>query len=141
MLPVSAFSPDGTWPTGTSRYEKRAIALDLPIWKPDLCVQCNRCSMICPHAAILTKVFEPGAAADAPASFRAVPEGFTPQLEGLFFTVQVAPDDCTGCGLCVEVCPAKDPPSPAARPSTCIPPSSTGQPSGRPSTSTGTSRT
>jgi pyruvate-ferredoxin/flavodoxin oxidoreductase len=107
-LPVSAFPPDGTWPTGTSRYEKRAIALDLPIWEPDLCVQCNRCSMICPHAAILTKVFDPTAAADAPASFRSVPEGFTPELDGLSFTVQVAPDDCTGCGLCVQVCPAKD---------------------------------
>jgi pyruvate-ferredoxin/flavodoxin oxidoreductase len=107
-LPVSAFPPDGTWPTGTSRFEKRAIALDLPIWEPDLCVQCNRCSMICPHATILTKVFDPEAAADAPASFRSVPEGFTPELEGLSFTVQVAPDDCTGCGLCVEVCPAKD---------------------------------
>jgi len=107
-LPVSAFPPDGTWPTGTSRYEKRRIALEVPIWEPDLCVQCNRCSMICPHAAILTKVFEPGNAADAPPSFRSVPEGFTPELEGLAFTVQVAPDDCTGCGLCVEVCPAKD---------------------------------
>jgi pyruvate-ferredoxin/flavodoxin oxidoreductase len=108
QLPVSAFPPDGTWPTGTSRFEKRAIALDLPIWEPDLCVQCNRCSMICPHAAILTKVFEPDAAADAPPSFRSVPEGYTPELEGLSYTVQVAPDDCTGCGLCVTVCPARD---------------------------------
>ncbi len=107
-LPVSAFPPDGTWPTGTSRYEKRAIALEIPIWEPDLCVQCNRCSMICPHTAIRTKVFEPGDAADAPESFRHVPEGFTPELEGLDYVVQVAPDDCTGCGLCVEVCPAKD---------------------------------
>ncbi len=107
-LPVSAFPPDGTWPTGTSRFERRDIALDLPIWEPDLCVQCNRCSMICPHAAILTKVFDPAAAAGAPATFRSVPEGYTPELEGLSFTVQVAPDDCTGCGLCVEVCPARD---------------------------------
>ncbi|WP_321182423.1 pyruvate:ferredoxin (flavodoxin) oxidoreductase [Mycobacterium innocens] len=107
-LPVSAFPPDGTWPTGTSKFEKRAIALDLPIWEPDLCVQCNRCSMICPHTAILTKVFQPEDAAAAPSVFRSTPEGFTPELEGLAFTVQVAPDDCTGCGLCVEVCPAKD---------------------------------
>jgi pyruvate-ferredoxin/flavodoxin oxidoreductase len=107
-LPVSAFPPDGTWPTGTSRYEKRAIALDIPIWEPDLCVQCNRCSMICPHAAIRTKVFEPDQATAAPDSFRHVPEGYTPELEGLEYVVQVAPDDCTGCGLCVEVCPAKD---------------------------------
>jgi pyruvate-ferredoxin/flavodoxin oxidoreductase len=108
QLPVSAFPPDGTWPTGTSRFEKRAIALEIPIWEPDLCVQCNRCSMICPHAAILTKVYEPDAATAAPPSFRMVPEGYTPELEGLSFTVQVAPDDCTGCGLCVTVCPARD---------------------------------
>ena len=107
-LPVSAFPTDGTWPTGTSRFEKRAIALEIPIWEPDLCVQCNRCSMICPHTAIITKVFEPDQAAGAPSSFRSEPEGFTPELEGLSYTVQVAPDDCTGCGLCVEVCPAKD---------------------------------
>ncbi len=107
-LPVSAFPPDGTWPTGTSKYEKRAIALDIPIWEPELCVQCNRCSMICPHAAIRTKVFEPAAAASAPLSFRHVPEEHTEALEGLQYVVQVAPDDCTGCGLCVEVCPAKD---------------------------------
>jgi pyruvate-ferredoxin/flavodoxin oxidoreductase len=107
-LPVSAFPPDGTWPTGTSKYEKRAIALEIPIWESDLCVQCNRCSMICPHTAIVTKVFEPTHGEGAPASFRSEPEGFTPELEGLSYTVQVAPDDCTGCGLCVEVCPAKD---------------------------------
>jgi pyruvate-ferredoxin/flavodoxin oxidoreductase len=107
-LPVSAFPPDGTWPTGTSRYEKRAIALEIPIWEPDLCVQCNRCSMICPHTAIVTKVFDPAHGEGAPASFRSEPEGFTPEFEGLSYTVQVAPDDCTGCGLCVEVCPAKD---------------------------------
>ena len=107
-LPVSAFPPDGVWPTGTSRYEKRAIAREIPIWEPDLCVQCNRCSMICPHAAIRTKVYDPNDAAGAPASFRSVPEGYTPEFEGLAYTVQVAPDDCTGCTLCVEVCPAKD---------------------------------
>ena len=112
QLPVSAFPPDGTWPTGTSRYEKRAIALEIPIWEPDLCVQCNRCSMICPHTAIVTKVFEPAHGEGAPASFRSEPEGYTPELEGLSYTVQVAPDDCTGCGLCVEVCPAKDRTSP-----------------------------
>ncbi len=107
-LPVSAFPPDGTWPTGTSRYEKRAIPLEIPIWEPDLCVQCNRCSMICPHTAIVTKVFDPAHATGAPQAFRSEPEAFTPEFEGLSYTVQVAPDDCTGCGLCVEVCPAKD---------------------------------
>ncbi|MCC6434835.1 MAG: pyruvate:ferredoxin (flavodoxin) oxidoreductase [Acidimicrobiales bacterium] len=107
-LPVSAFPVDGTWPTGTSRYEKRAIALDIPIWEPELCVQCNRCSIICPHAAIRTKVFDPADAAGAPEQFRAVPERFTKSFAGMSYSVQVAPDDCTGCGLCVEVCPAKD---------------------------------
>jgi pyruvate-ferredoxin/flavodoxin oxidoreductase len=107
-LPVSAFPPDGTWPSGTSRLDKRAIALDIPIWQPDLCVQCNRCVTICPHAAIRAKVYEPASLADAPAGFRSTPEGFEPALEGLAYTVQVAPEDCTGCGLCIEVCPAKD---------------------------------
>jgi pyruvate-ferredoxin/flavodoxin oxidoreductase len=107
-LPVSAFPPDGTWPTGTSKYERRAIAHDLPIWEPELCVQCNHCAMVCPHAAIRTKVVEPDALAGVPDTFRHVPEAHTSELVGLEYIVQVAPDDCTGCGLCVEVCPAKD---------------------------------
>ncbi|MCA9317916.1 MAG: 4Fe-4S binding protein, partial [Planctomycetes bacterium] len=102
-LPVSAFPPDGTWPSGTARFEKRAIALDIPIWEPELCVQCNRCAMICPHAAIRTKAFDAASAAAAPETFRHVPEAHTSELEGLEYVVQVAPDDCTGCGLCVEV--------------------------------------
>lgn len=108
QLPVSAFPPDGTWPTGTGRYEKRAIALEIPIWQPDLCVQCNHCVMICPHAAIRAKVYEPNALTTHPGELPAIPEAFTPEFEGLNYTVQVAPDDCTGCGLCVAVCPAKD---------------------------------
>lgn len=107
-LPVSAFPPDGTWPSGTSRWEKRAIALDIPIWQPDLCVQCNRCVTICPHAAIRAKVYDPSALVDAPAGFPSLMEAFEPSLEGMAYTVQVAPEDCTGCGLCIEVCPAKD---------------------------------
>ena len=115
-LPVSAFPPDGTWPTSTSKFEKRALALDIPIWQTDLCVQCNFCSMICPHAAIQTKVFDPAQLAQAPAGFRSVPETMDaalsgahyPALSGAHYTVQVAPEDCTGCGLCIEVCPAKD---------------------------------
>lgn len=107
-LPVSAFPPDGTWPAGTSHLEKRAIALEIPIWQPDLCVQCNRCSMICPHAAIRTRVYDPTALEGAPEGFRSVPEGFEPALEGMAYTVQVAPEDCTGCGLCIELCPARD---------------------------------
>ncbi len=108
QLPVSAFPPDGTWPTGTSRYERRSIAHDIPIWEPDLCVQCNHCAMVCPHAAIRTRVFDPAAAGDLPDGFAHLPEAHTAELAGLEYVVQVAPDDCTGCGLCVEVCPAKD---------------------------------
>ncbi|MCK7547670.1 pyruvate:ferredoxin (flavodoxin) oxidoreductase [Marinobacter koreensis] len=107
-LPVSAFPPDGTWPTGTSQYEKRTIALEIPIWESDICVQCNFCAMICPHTAITSKVFEPDAVQGAPEAFETVPETQTSELEGLDYRIQVAPDDCTGCGLCVEVCPAKD---------------------------------
>ncbi len=108
LLPVSAFPVDGTWPTGTAKHEKRAIAPNIPIWEPDICIQCNRCSVICPHSAVRTKVFEPAAKEGAPPSFKAVPEHFHKELAGLDFIVQVAPEDCTGCGLCVEVCPAKD---------------------------------
>jgi pyruvate-ferredoxin/flavodoxin oxidoreductase len=114
-LPVSAFPPDGTWPTGTSRFEKRALAQDIPVWQPDLCVQCNRCTMICPHAAIRAKAYDPAALAAAPEGFRSVPEAFTPELEGLRYTVQVAPEDCTGCGLCIEVCPGRDRRAPERR--------------------------
>jgi pyruvate-ferredoxin/flavodoxin oxidoreductase len=108
QLPVSAFPPDGTWPTGTSKYERRAIAHEIPIWSPELCVQCNHCAMVCPHAAIRTKVVQPEALTGVPDGFRHVPEAHTAELAGLEYIVQVAPDDCTGCGLCVEVCPAKD---------------------------------
>jgi len=107
-LPVSAFPPDGTWPSGTSQFEKRALALEIPIWQPDVCVQCNFCSMICPHAAIQTKVFDPGQLANAPPGFRSTPEAFEPALDGLHYAVQVAPEDCTGCDLCIEVCPGTD---------------------------------
>jgi pyruvate-ferredoxin/flavodoxin oxidoreductase len=107
-LPVSAFPPDGSWPTATSQWEKRGIALEIPVWQEDICVQCNHCSMICPHAAIRTKAFAPEALTGAPEGFLAVDETFTPALKGLKYTVQVSPDDCTGCGLCVEVCPARD---------------------------------
>jgi pyruvate-ferredoxin/flavodoxin oxidoreductase len=108
-LPVSAFPPDGTWPTGTSRFEKRGIAVEIPIWEADLCVECNRCAMVCPHAAIRTRVYDPSALTSAPEGFPHLAADFKdPHLDGLAYTVQVAPDDCTGCGLCVTVCPAKD---------------------------------
>ena len=106
-LPVSAFPVDGTWPVGTSRWEKRAIAQEIPIWDPSLCIQCNKCAFVCPHAAIRAKVYEPDALAAAPAGFRAT--GWRgADFPGARYTIQVAPQDCTGCSLCVAVCPSKD---------------------------------
>jgi len=106
-LPVSAFAPDGTWPTGTSRFEKRNIAASIPIWDAEVCVQCNQCALVCPHAAIRTLAYEPAALADAPADFPTTACRIG-GLEQASFSVQVAPEDCTGCSLCVNVCPAKD---------------------------------
>jgi pyruvate-ferredoxin/flavodoxin oxidoreductase len=107
QLPVSAFPVDGTWPTGTARWEKRNLAREIPIWDPAICIQCNKCAMVCPHAAIRVKAYPAEAVASAPLSFRTVPlKG--KELEGHQYTVQVAPEDCTGCGVCVAVCPAKD---------------------------------
>ncbi len=107
-LPVSAFPVDGSWPTGTSKFEKRALAPEIPVWQSDLCVQCNYCAMICPHAAIQTKVFDKTELAGAPENFLNVPVSFEDSLADKLFTVQIAPEDCTGCGLCIEVCPARD---------------------------------
>ncbi|MFO0725896.1 MAG: pyruvate:ferredoxin (flavodoxin) oxidoreductase [Myxococcota bacterium] len=115
LLPVSAFPPDGTWPTGTARWEKRGIALSIPIWQEDLCVQCNHCIMACPHASLRAKAFAPEAMSGAPTAFRAVPEKYDEALSGQLYSIQVAPEDCTGCGLCVEVCPARDRKQPRRR--------------------------
>jgi pyruvate-ferredoxin/flavodoxin oxidoreductase len=105
-LPVSALPPDGTFPTGTARYEKRAIARDIPIWDSSICIDCGKCAMVCPHAAIRMKVYPPEALADAPATFPSK-EFASRDLPGHRLTIQVAPDDCTGCGVCVDVCPSK----------------------------------
>ena len=106
-LPVSAFPVDGTWPVGTSQWEKRNLALEIPAWDPAICIQCNWCALACPHAAIRTKIYDPSHLAGAPAEFPSmVWRG--PDLKGLAYTVQVAPEDCTGCNLCVSVCPARD---------------------------------
>jgi pyruvate-ferredoxin/flavodoxin oxidoreductase len=107
LLPVSALPVDGTFPTGTTRFEKRALAAQIPIWEPDLCIDCGKCAIVCPHAAIRLKVYEPDAIADAPHGFPTKPFR-SRELDGFQLTVQVAPDDCTGCGICVDVCPAKD---------------------------------
>jgi pyruvate-ferredoxin/flavodoxin oxidoreductase len=113
-LPVSALPCDGTWPTGTSRWEKRAIATAVPQWQSDLCVQCGQCVMVCPHAAIRAKVATPEALAAAPPDFQSVPAR-DPAFAGQQFTIQVAPEDCTGCKLCVEVCPSRDRQQPKRR--------------------------
>jgi len=105
LLPVSAFPVDGVWPTATSRYEKRNIARELPIWQPDACTQCNKCTVVCPHSAVRPKIYEPDALDGAPKGFRH--EHFKGTLgNDLELTLQVYPEDCTGCGACVEVCPA-----------------------------------
>jgi pyruvate-ferredoxin/flavodoxin oxidoreductase len=105
-LPVSAFPVDGTWPTGTSKWEKRSIALEIPVWEPSLCIQCNKCSLICPHAAIRPKFYAPEQLAKAPAGFLSM-DYKSADEKGKKYTLQVAPDDCTGCSVCVEICPAE----------------------------------
>jgi pyruvate-ferredoxin/flavodoxin oxidoreductase len=108
-LPVSAFAVDGTFPTGTSQYEKRGIADFIPVWDDEsLCTQCNKCVAICPHAAIRAKVVSNDQLADAPASLKAVPAKGRPfDKDSESYILQVSPEDCTGCDLCVAVCPAE----------------------------------
>ncbi|HDL77727.1 MAG TPA: pyruvate:ferredoxin (flavodoxin) oxidoreductase [Lentisphaerae bacterium] len=107
-LPVSVFPSDGTWPTGTTRWEKRNIALTIPEWDPEICTQCGMCSFVCPHACIRAKFYPEQALADAPSGFKSAPLKGKDVAPGTRFTIQVSPEDCTGCGLCVELCPAKD---------------------------------
>ncbi|HXI29820.1 MAG TPA: pyruvate:ferredoxin (flavodoxin) oxidoreductase [Vicinamibacterales bacterium] len=107
LLPVSAFPVDGTWPIATAKWEKRNIALEIPVWDEKVCIQCNQCALVCPHAAIRAKVYDEGALAGAPPTFKSTLFRGT-EYKGQHFTIQVAPEDCTGCNLCVNVCPAKD---------------------------------
>jgi pyruvate-ferredoxin/flavodoxin oxidoreductase len=106
-VPVSAMPSDGTFPTGTTQWEKRNIALEIPVWEADLCIQCGKCVFVCPHAVIRHKVYDKAALAKAPATFKSMDSKFK-EFPGMAYTVQVAPEDCTGCTLCVEACPVKD---------------------------------
>ncbi len=105
-LPVSQLPCDGTFPTDTARWEKRNIALEIPVWEEALCIQCNKCALVCPHAAIRANAYEEPCLKGAPATFKSV--AARGEFKGLRYTIQVAPEDCTGCGICVEACPAKD---------------------------------
>ena len=106
-LPVSAMPVDGTFPTATAQWEKRNIALEIPVWDTTVCIQCNKCALVCPHASIRVKVFDPAALSSAPSTFKSM-DYKGPEYKGVKYAVQVAPEDCTGCGLCVEFCPAKN---------------------------------
>jgi pyruvate-ferredoxin/flavodoxin oxidoreductase len=107
LLPVSAFPVDGTWQPGTAKWEKRGIADEVPIWDPKVCIQCNKCALVCPHAAIRAKVYDPNELSGAPSAFQSA-DYRAAEFKGWKYTIQVAPEDCTGCNLCVVVCPAKD---------------------------------
>jgi pyruvate-ferredoxin/flavodoxin oxidoreductase len=106
-LPVSAMPVDGTFPSGTTQWEKRNITLEIPVWDPAICIQCGKCAMVCPHAVIRQKVYPPAALKGASASFKSTDAKFK-EFPGAKYTIQISPEDCTGCALCIEVCPAKD---------------------------------
>ncbi|HEV8433894.1 MAG TPA: pyruvate:ferredoxin (flavodoxin) oxidoreductase, partial [Thermoanaerobaculia bacterium] len=113
-LPVSAMPCDGTFPSGTTKYEKRNLALDIPVWDPEACIQCGKCAMVCPHATIRIKVYDESLKADAPATFKSLAPAHK-DWKGLAYTIQVAPEDCTGCTLCVDICPAKSKKEPSRK--------------------------
>lgn len=107
LLPVSALPNDGTYPTGTAKWEKRNIAMEIPVWDPEVCVQCGKCVMVCPHSVIREKVYDAKELENAPETFKFT-DAKDHDWKGLKFTIQVAPEDCTGCGICIDVCPAKN---------------------------------
>ncbi|HEX7407718.1 MAG TPA: pyruvate:ferredoxin (flavodoxin) oxidoreductase [Candidatus Binatia bacterium] len=106
-LPVSAMPVDGTYPTGTAKWEKRNIAQEIPVWDEAVCIQCGKCTLVCPHGVIRIKVYEPSHLEGAPASFKSC-AARDREWQALKYTIQVAPEDCTGCGICVDICPAKN---------------------------------
>jgi pyruvate-ferredoxin/flavodoxin oxidoreductase len=106
-LPVSALPVDGTYPSGTTQWEKRNIGSEVPAWEADLCIQCGKCVMVCPHAVIRHKIYEPALLVDAPPTFKSTASRFK-EFPEMQYSLQVSPEDCTSCGLCVEACPVKD---------------------------------
>jgi pyruvate-ferredoxin/flavodoxin oxidoreductase len=108
-LPVSAFTPDGTFPVGTTQYEKRGVAISIPVWNPETCIQCNQCAFVCPHAAIKPYLVKSDSKNSAPAGFK-TKAATGKEFGGYDFRIQVSPLDCTGCGNCVDICPAKEKP-------------------------------
>lgn len=107
LVPVSALPCDGTFPTGSAQWEKRNLATEIPVWDPEICIQCAKCVMVCPHSVIRGKVYDPALLASAPPTFKSH-DARLPEWEGMKFSLQVAPEDCTSCGLCVEVCPVRN---------------------------------
>jgi pyruvate-ferredoxin/flavodoxin oxidoreductase len=105
LLPVSAMPIDGTYPSGTTQYEKRNLATEIPVWDPNVCIQCGKCALVCPHAVIRIKTYEPAALEGAPETFLSTKSR---DFDGMLYTIQVAPEDCTSCGICVDICPAKN---------------------------------
>jgi len=106
-LPVSAFPVDGTFPTGTAKWEKRNLALEIPAWDSKICIQCGKCAMVCPHAVIRIKVYGSKQLESAPSTFKST-DARDKEWQGMKYTIQVAPEDCTGCGICVDICPVKN---------------------------------
>ena len=107
-LPVSVMPVDGAFPTGTATFEKRNLALEIPVWETDLCTQCGKCVMVCPHSVIRSKIFSTDVLVDAPETFKQAPLLGKDFPVGLAISYQVAPEDCTGCTLCVDICPIRD---------------------------------
>lgn len=106
-LPVSAMPVDGTYPTNTTMWEKRNISVEIPVWDEDICIQCGKCALVCPHSVIRMKIYDPALLEGAPETFKSAPARYKEFKDDLF-TLQVSPEDCTGCTLCVEVCPVKN---------------------------------
>ena len=106
-IPTSAFTCDGAFPTGTTKWEKRNVALEIPVWDSELCIQCGKCVLVCPHAVVRSKVYDASLLDDAPATFKSV-DAKASDFKGMKFSLQIAPEDCTGCGLCIERCPVKN---------------------------------